>query len=115
MKSFSEPLYSHLQSEPEALLSISKYSTPENPIDLAQMALEAGKKGTTAGFVFNTLPVFLLNMETVEFEDGMWHNVFPPVSGAAKWIMTKGIPLWRRRQWRFVSCTPDGRRKRLAV
>lgn len=115
MDTFSEPLYSHLKSEPQSLLAIKKYSTPEHPIDLAAIALEAGKKSTTAGFVFNTLPVFLLNMETVEFEGGMWHGVFPPISGAVKWMMTQGIPLWHRAWWRFASCGPDGKLKRLAV
>jgi len=115
MDTFSGPLYSHLKSEPQSLVALKKYSTPEKPIDLAAIALEAGKKSITAGFVFNTLPVFLLNMETVDFEGGMWYGVFPPISGAVKWMMTQGIPLWHRSWWRFASCGPDGKLKRLAV
>ena len=115
MDSFSEPLYAHLESEPQSLLDVEKYSTPGNPIDLAAMALDAGKKSTTPGFVFSTLPVFLLNMETVQFENGMWNGVFPPITGPLKWVMTKGVPRWHQSWWRFVSCTPDGKLKHLAV
>ena len=115
MDSFSAPLYSHLQSEPQALLALSRFSTPERPIDLAAIALKAGKKSVTLSFVFNILPVFLLNMETIEFEGGMWHLVFPPVSPAVKWIMTTVVPFWHQKRWRFVSCGVDGRVKRLAI
>ena len=115
MDSFSEPLYSHLRSEPEAIVALSRFSTPQHPIDLAKIALDAGKKSVTVNFVFNFLPVFLLNMETVEFEGGRWHNVFPPITGVAKWVLTKSVPLWQRRKWRFSSCDADGRVKRLAV
>jgi hypothetical protein len=115
MDSFSKPLYSHLKSEIRSLLALSRFSTPEKPIDLVKMALEAGKKSVTKDFVLNTLPVFLLNMETVEFEGGMWHGVFPPVSTPVKFILTEGVPLWQRRRWRFTSCGAEGARKRLAV
>ncbi|KAI9783036.1 MAG: hypothetical protein M1816_001613 [Peltula sp. TS41687] len=115
MNSFSEPLYSHLRSEPEVLLALSRFSTPERPIDLVEIGSTAGKQSLTPGFIFNVLPVFLLNMETVEFEGGMWHDVFPPIRGMMKWILTRGVPLWQRRQWRFSSCDADGRVKRLAV
>ena len=115
MDSFSESLYSHLQSEPQSLLSLSRFNTPERPIDLVEMALKAGKKSVTASFVFNILPVFLLNMETVEFEGGRWFNVFPPVNKVVKYVLTKVVPLWQRRRWRFASCSADGKIKRLAV
>ena len=59
MDSFSKPLYTHLKSEIDSLLALSRFSTPEKPIDLVAMALQAGKKSVTADFVFNTLPVFL--------------------------------------------------------
>ncbi|KAK0631092.1 hypothetical protein B0T17DRAFT_530102 [Bombardia bombarda] len=53
----------------------------------------AGKKQVNLSFMFNTLPVFFLNMKTVESGDGMWH------SG----------------RWRFASCDADGKAKKLAV
>lgn len=115
MDSFSKPLYSHLKSEIRSILDLARYSTPERLIDLVKMALEAGKKSVTTDFVLNTLPVFLLNMETIEFEEGMWHGVFPPISPPVKFILTKGIPLWQRRRWRFASCGAGGMRKRLAI
>ena len=115
MDSFSEPLFTHLKAEPPSIVALSRYNTPETPIDIVKMALEAGKKSVTLGFVFNVLPVFLLNMESVEFEGGMWHNVFPPFNKVVKWILTKAAPLWQRRRWRFASCSPDGKFKHLAV
>ena len=115
MDSFSEPLYDHLKAEPQSILALARFNTPQRPIDILKMALEAGKKSVTLSFVFNILPVFLLNMETVEFEGGMWHNVFPPFNPAVKWILTKVATLWQRRRWRFASCTPDGKFKQLAV
>jgi hypothetical protein len=115
MDSFSKPLYTHLKSEIRSLLALSRFSTPERPIDLAKMALEAGKKSVTKDFVLNVLPVFLLNMETVEFEGGMWHGVFPPVSKATKFILTNAVPMWQRQRWRFASCNGNGTKKRLAV
>lgn len=107
MDSFQEPLRSHLVAEPPAIVDLAKYSTPERPIDILAIAdsageetptlfvfpfdekgqfngfllFYAGKKQVRLGFMFNTLPVFFLNMETVEFENGMWHEVFPPFKG----------------------------------
>ncbi|MCJ1379737.1 hypothetical protein MMC17_002840 [Xylographa soralifera] len=115
MDSFSEPLYSHLKAEPQQILALSRFSTPQSPIDIVAMAVEAGKKSVTPSFVFNVLPVFLLNMDTVDFEGGIWHNVFPPVNPVVKWILTRAAPMWQRRRWRFASCTPDGKVKHLAV
>ncbi|MCJ1313260.1 hypothetical protein MMC25_006937 [Agyrium rufum] len=115
MDSFSEPLYLHLKEEPQTIAQLARFKTPEHPIDILAIASKAGKKQVTPSFLFNILPVFLLNMETVKFEDGMWHDVFPPVPKSVKWVMTKGAPMWHSRRWRFVSCTPDGAFKQLAV
>ena len=115
MDSFSEALYLHLKEEPAQILALSRFDTPEKPIDIVAMALEAGKKLVTFGFVFNVLPVFLLNMETVEFEGGMWHNVFPPFGGVVRWLMYSAAPMWQQRRWQFASCGPDGGIKELAV
>jgi hypothetical protein len=115
LDSFSEPLYSHLSSEIESLLALSRFSTPEKPFDLVKMALEAGKKSVTMDFAFNVLPVFLLNMEHVEFEDGMWLDVFPPVPWPVKFILMRLVPLWQYQRWQFASCRGDGKRKCLAA
>lgn len=115
MDSFSEPLHLHLKEEPPAIASLSRFSTLENPIDIIGLALEAGKKQVSLSFLFNVLPVYFLNMESVEFEDGMWHEAFPPVSKPVKWIMMTVAPMWQHRRWRFASCTPDGAFKQLAV
>lgn len=115
MDEFKEPLHSHLKAEPPAIVALAKYSTPEKPIDILGIADAAGKKQVTLGFMFNTLPVFFLNMETVEFEGGMWHGVFPPLKGVARTIMNKGVPMWHSARWRFVSCSPEGTAKRLAI
>jgi hypothetical protein len=114
MDSFSTPMHAHLTSEPQSLLALSRFSTPEKPIDLAAIALAQGKKSVTFDFTLNVMPCFLLNMENVEFEEGRWQS-FPPVPAPVKWIMVSVIPLPRRRWWRFTSCGTDGKRKRLAV
>ncbi|KAK3337291.1 hypothetical protein B0T19DRAFT_349830 [Cercophora scortea] len=117
MDSFKDPLYAHLKSEPGTIVALARHSTPERPVDILGIADRAGKKQVTLGFVFNVMPVFLLNMDTVEFEDGMWHGVFPPFkdSGLGRWILMKLVPLWRRGQWRVSSYDGDGRVKALAV
>lgn len=115
MDSFSEPLYTHLKEEPPTIANLSRFNTSETPIDILAIAAEAGKKQVNASFLFNILPVFFLNMESVNFENGLWHNVFPPVNKPVKWLMTKGAPMWQSRRWRFASCTPDGEFKQLAV
>lgn len=114
MDSFKDALHSHLKSEPPSIVALSKYSTPENPIDILGIADAAGKKQLSLGFVFNVLPVFFLNMDTVDFEGGMWHEVFPPLKGLVKWIMLRAVPMWNPRRWRFVSCSPEGKAKQLA-
>jgi hypothetical protein len=115
LDSFKGPFYSHLKSEPRAILELAKYDTPETPIDIIAIAQAAGKKTMKLPFIFNVLPVFLLNMDTVDFEDGMWHEAFPPIKGVVKWIMTTGIPMRHSGRWRFVSCSPEGKAKQLAV
>ncbi|KAH7320729.1 hypothetical protein B0I35DRAFT_450450 [Stachybotrys elegans] len=115
MDSFKDALHSHLAAEPPAIIDLARYSTPENPIDILGIAEAAGKKQVNLNFMFNTLPVFFLNMETVNFEDGMWHEVFPPLKGLARTVMLKLVPMWQSRRWRFVSCTPEGTVKHLAV
>lgn len=115
MDSFKDALHSHLAAEPPTIVRLAKYHTPETPIDILAIAGAAGKKQLSIGFIFNVMPVFLLNMETVEFEGGMWHDVFPPFRGAVKTIFTRGVPMWNSRRWRFTSCSADGAVKQLAV
>lgn len=115
MDSFSEPLYLHLKEEPQTIVDLSRFNTPETPIDILGIASASGKKQVSVSLLLNVLPVFFLNMETVEFENGMWHGVFPPVPSPVKWIMTKGFPMWQQRYWRFASCTADGAFKQLEV
>lgn len=114
MDSFKDALLSHLKSEPPSIVALSKYSTPENPIDILGIADAAGKKQLSLGFGFNVLLVFFLNMETVDFWGGMWHEVFPPLKGLVKWIMLRTVPMWDPRRWRFVSCSPEGKARQLA-
>ena len=71
MDSFSEPLYTHLAEEPDAIVNLSHFSTPEKPLDILAIALKVGKQAVTLDFALNCLPYFMLNMETVEFENGM--------------------------------------------
>jgi hypothetical protein len=54
-------------------------------------------------------------METVEFEGGMWHEVFPPLKGFARTVMHRAVPMWQSGRWRFTSCNADGAVKPLAV
>jgi hypothetical protein len=115
MDSFSERLYNHLKEEPETIMNLSQFNTPETPIDILAIAAAAGKKQINLSFLFNVLPVFFLNIESVNFENGMWHTAFPPVSWPVKWLMTKGAPMWQGRRWRFASCTPEGKFRQLAV
>lgn len=84
-------------------------------IRLGLSSLFLGKKQVSLDFMFNTLPVFFLNMETVEFENGMWHEVFPPFKGVVRTIMNRAVPMWQLGRWRFVSCSADGTVKHLAV
>ncbi|OJD18715.1 hypothetical protein AJ78_01252 [Emergomyces pasteurianus Ep9510] len=115
MDSFKEPLHSHLKAEPPAIVDLARYSTEEKPIDILAIAAAAGKKQINFSFFLNTVPVFFLNMETVTFEGGMWHGVFPPLNGLARTIVNRVVPMWHSGRWRFASCTPDGEHKQLAV
>ncbi|KAI1271195.1 hypothetical protein F5Y07DRAFT_392960 [Xylaria sp. FL0933] len=115
LDSFKDALYSHLKAEPPAIVALKQYSTTEKPIDILGIADAAGKKQVNISFVFNVLPVFLLNMETVDFEGGMWHDEFPPFKGLVKWILTSAVPAWQSGRWRFVACSAEGRHKQLAV
>jgi hypothetical protein len=110
---------------------LNTYSTADKPIDILGIAEAAGefddlylllqrnsdtplgKKQVNLGFMFNTLPVFFLDMEAVEFEEGMWHGAFPPLNGLTKTIMNKAVPRHSGR-WQFVSCDAD-KVKNLAV
>ncbi|KAI0101855.1 hypothetical protein GGR51DRAFT_574469 [Nemania sp. FL0031] len=115
LDSFKDALHSHLKSEPPSIVALRQYSTAERPIDILSIADAAGKKQVNLSFVFNILPVFLLNMDTADFEGGMWHDVFPPFKGAVKWVLTKAVPSWHSGRWRFVSCSAEGKVKQLAV
>jgi len=114
MDSFSEPLYTHLVAEPQALLALSRFASPDRKFDIVKIEQEQGKKAVTLDFALNVLPIFLNNMESAEFEDGMWQN-HPAVPSWVRWIMKVLIPMWHWRQWRFMSCNSDGSRKRLAA
>ncbi|KUJ07079.1 uncharacterized protein LY89DRAFT_702512 [Mollisia scopiformis] len=97
MDCFKEPLWNHLKAEPPPL------------------SLLRSKKQVGLSIMFNILPVFFLNMETVQFEGGMWHEVFPPLKGLGRTVMNKVVPKWQSGQWRFCSCDADGKVKPLAV
>ncbi|KAK8911036.1 hypothetical protein QC760_000098 [Botrytis cinerea] len=114
MDSFSEPLYNHLKEEPQIIADLSQYNTPETPIDILAIAAEAGKKQVNIFFLFNVFLIFFLNMESIEFENGLWQTSFPPVNKPIKRLMTKGAPMWQHCLWRFESCTPDGEYRNLA-
>jgi len=115
MDSFSGALHDHLSEEPQTIADLIKYNTAENPIDILGIAKAAGKKQVSVGLLFNILPVFFLNMEFHDFEDGMWNGAFPPGGKPVKWIMTKAAPMWQAKLWRFSSCDADFKFKQLAV
>ncbi|KAH6709534.1 hypothetical protein BKA61DRAFT_645706 [Leptodontidium sp. MPI-SDFR-AT-0119] len=114
MSSFSRPLRSHLASEPQAILALSRFASPERQFDLTAIEREEGKKAVSLNFAFNVLPIFMNNMETVEFEEGMWRN-HPEIPRLVRWIMKVVIPLWNWKMWRFLACDAQGRRKRLVA
>ncbi|KAI1308039.1 hypothetical protein F5Y03DRAFT_350935 [Xylaria venustula] len=115
LDSFKDALHSHLKAEPPSIVALRQYSTTKRPIDILGIADAAGKKQVSLSFVFNVLPVFLPNVDTADFEGGMWHDVFPPFKGVVKWVLTKAIPVWHWGRWRFVSCSAEGKIKQLAV
>jgi hypothetical protein len=102
MDSFSQSLHSHLASEPKALLALSRFISEDRKFDLAVIGKETGKKTVSMDFALNVMPIFFLNMESEEFEDGMWSN-FPELPGPVTFIIKRVLPLWRGRVWRFVS------------
>lgn len=160
LDSFSQPLHAHLASEPQAFLALSRFVSPEKQFDLVKIEQEEGKKAVSLDFAINVLPIFMNNMETEEFEGGMWKG-HPKIPGAVKWILKVLIPMckfrlfsfcfeceilgpldinvsgllgmvvvifdirtrlltlarcighWR--QWRFLACTSDGRRKQMVA
>lgn len=114
MDSFSQPLYTHLSEELDSIVNLSRFSTPDNPIDIVAIALKVGKQAVTRDFALNCLPCFILNMEAVEFEGGMWQE-FPPVNAPVRFVLLRVLPLWRRAVWRFASCGENRARKQLAV
>jgi hypothetical protein len=114
MDSFSELLYTHLTEELDAIVNLSRFSTPEKPLDILAIALKVGKQAVTLDFALNCLPCFMLNMETVEFEDGMWGG-FPPINAPVRFILMRVLPLWHRSVWRFASCDGNRARKQLAA
>ena len=107
MDSFSEPLYTHLAAEPQALLALSRFASPDRQFDIVKIEHEQGKKAVTLDFALNTLPIFMNNMELIEFEGGMWKD-HPAVPSIVRWIMKVILPLWNRRIWRFMSCRFSG-------
>lgn len=114
MDSFSQPLYTHLAEELDAIVNLSRFSTPEKPIDIVAIALRVGKQTVTRDFALNCLPCFMLNMEAVEFEDGMWSG-FPPINAPVRFVLMRVLPMWHRTVWRFASCGGNRARKQLAV
>ncbi|KAK8043493.1 hemerythrin HHE cation binding domain-containing protein [Apiospora rasikravindrae] len=114
MASFMAELHAHLAAEPASIVALARHSTPERPVDILAIADAAARSQIRLGLVFNALPVFYLNMNHAEFEGGMWDGVFPSFRGTGRALLTRGIPLWHARRWRFASCSPEGRVKRLA-
>ena len=114
MESFSKPLYDHLAAEPGSIVALRRFASVEKPIDIVALSIETGKKVVTFDYAINCLPMFILNMEVEEFEDGIW-RVFPPVNAPVLFMMSKVIPLWHRSWWRFAACDGNRRRKRLAI
>ncbi|KAH6666557.1 hypothetical protein B0J14DRAFT_193954 [Halenospora varia] len=114
MDGFSEPLYRHLEAEPQALLALSRFHSSTSDFDLVTIAKETGKKAVSLEFAVSVMPMFLGNMEVWEFEGGMWRE-FPDVPAWVRWVMRNMLPWWNRRWWRFMSCDKDGRRRRLVA
>ncbi|KAK8104455.1 uncharacterized protein PG998_011488 [Apiospora kogelbergensis] len=110
-ESFQDALHAHFVSEPAAIAALARHSTSERPIDILGIAHLATRKQISLGLVFNALPVFYLNMNHAEFEGGVWDGIFPSFKGTGRALLTRGIPMWHTRRWRFASCTPDGRLK----
>ncbi|RYP90214.1 hypothetical protein DL770_003677 [Monosporascus sp. CRB-9-2] len=103
------------ETDPFPIEASHMYNAAERPTDILGIAEAAGRKQVNLSFVLNILPLFLLNMDTADFEQGMWHEVFPPFKRAAEWVLTKAVPAWHPGRWRFAACSTEGKAKRLAV
>ncbi len=66
----------------------------------------------TPDFMAHVMPVFLLNMEKEEFEEGRWRD-YPPLPMSVSELLDKFVPEGERAIWRFASCDAEGRRARL--
>ncbi|KAH7364479.1 hypothetical protein BKA65DRAFT_491453 [Rhexocercosporidium sp. MPI-PUGE-AT-0058] len=53
MDAFSQPLYSHLASEPQAILALSRFASSKQQFDLMAIEREEGKKAVSLDFAFN--------------------------------------------------------------
>ncbi|KAH7324527.1 hypothetical protein B0I35DRAFT_424382 [Stachybotrys elegans] len=115
MDSFRTALDDHFRAEISMIVGLAEHSTPERPIDILAIADAAARSQITPSLVLNIIPIFYLNMNTAEFEDGMWDGIFPSFKGIARAFVMRTVPLWHARRWRFVSCSPEGRVKHLAV
>lgn len=104
MNSFSTPFHAHLAAEPQALLALSRFATPEKSFDLVQIERKQGMKAMTKEFAVNVLSVFLNNMESVEFEGRRWRNHL----GGRRMPVAEG-------RWKFLAVDGEGRLKRLVA
>ncbi|KAF6235647.1 hypothetical protein HO173_006330 [Letharia columbiana] len=108
MDRIAHPLHTHLASVPQSILALSRFSTPERPIDLLKIdrSLDVPDEKKTTNYIFNVLPAWLLNLETEEFEGGRWKG-WP--ESKVKRVLTGLVPLMNRGRWRFSSCDWRGR------
>lgn len=102
MNSFKDVSYTHLSSEPQEIVQLAQYNTAENPIDILDISGVAGMKQMTPSFVSTVLPVFLLNVDAVDFESSIWHDVVLPLKALVKEVIID--PQWHYGGWRFVNC-----------
>ena len=115
MDSFRDRLDAHFRAEISTIIGFAEHSTSERPINILSIADAAVRNEITSSFVLNVIPILYLNINTAEFEDGMWDSIFPSFKGTGKAFLTKVVPRSHARRWRFASCSPDGRLRRLAV
>ncbi|RYP25614.1 hypothetical protein DL767_008325 [Monosporascus sp. MG133] len=66
-----------VEFQPAELIAILDSFKDASPIAILGIADAAGRKQVNLGFVLNILPVFLLTMDTADFEQGMWHESLP--------------------------------------